>query len=287
MKRVSEGEPGVRPPGERVVPRVSKIPRPSEVTCITCKLPMKRGIINYVSAGYDRERMKSILKPCPTCSGDQAQRASAKRQAELVTRLFGGAAIPWRARDWDFSNYPADADQYAKEQVQRFVSRHLSGDQASKRFLFLCGATGRCKTSLAISALKEALIAGRSGLYVVTAELIVKLQSTFHRDAEVSQDEVLTAVSSVEWLVLDDLALESEERRVSSYVLRNLYLLIQKRADAGLYTILTSNLGPMDLERYWRPPGLREGQFHEGVRIVERLREYCEGYAVSGKNQRG
>lgn len=276
----------VRPVNGVVVPRESPIPRPSDVTCFQCKFPMSKETINYISSGYDWVRMKAVIRPCPTCSGYKAQRMRARRDAESLARIFGGAAIPWRARDWEFANYPADADQNAKFQAEAFVRRHLAGDQTSKRFLFLCGPTGRCKTSLAICVLKEALKAGKSGLYVIVAELMIKLQATFNRDSDISQDELLNAVNRVDWLVLDELALESQQK-TSSYVLRMLYLIIQKRADMGLYTVITSNLSPRDLERSWRPTGLQEGQFHEGLRISERLREYCEGVSVAGRNQRG
>lgn len=258
-----------------------------EVECITCKRVIEDGVINYVHGGYDLTNMRTILKPCPSCSSDVALQLSARRESEAVARVFGGAQIPWRSRAWSFDNYPEDADQHARIQVQNFVQRHLAGDQKSKRMLYLGGATGRCKTSLALCALKEALAAGESGLYVMTAKLMTKLQSSFHTQS-VSQDEMLDAVSSVKWLVLDDLAVESgADNKISAHTLKSLYLIIQERADRGLYTIITSNLSLKDLEAYWRPAGCVEGQFHEGVRIIERLREYCEGISVSGRNQRG
>lgn len=258
-----------------------------EVTCITCKMPLKDNTINHVKAGYDWYRMRTVLRPCPTCSSETVQREQVRREMESIARIFGDARIPWRARDWDFNNYPKDADQKAKALTQEFVKRHLDGNHMLKRFLYLGGATGRCKTSLALCVLKEALKAGRGGLYVMTAELMQKLQASFGKASDFTEDELLAAITSVEWLVLDDLAVESgRDKQVSAYTLRSLYLIIQKRADLGLYTIFTSNLSLSDLEHYWRPSGTQEGQFHEGLRIVERLREYCTGCTVAGRNQR-
>lgn len=261
---------------------------PQADICPVCKMPMKDGVINHVSGGYDWQHMKTVLKPCPKCSIETANREAVRRETETIIRVFGDAQIPWRAQSWEFSNYPADADQKAKALVMAFVQRHLAGDRLSKRMCFLGGATGRCKTSLALCALKEALKAGKTGLYVMTAELMLKLQSSFRDGSDFTQDQLLSAVTSVEWLVLDDLAVESgQDSRVSAYTLKSLYLIIQKRADKGLYTIITSNLSLKDLEAYWRPSGLAQGQFHEGLRIIERLREFCEGCTVSGRNQRG
>lgn len=261
--------------------------REVENTCCTCKRAIEDGVINYVHGGYDLTNMRTIIKPCPTCSNDVAIQLSARRESEAVARVFGGAQIPWRSRDWSFDNYPVDADQHARIAVQNFVQRHLAGDQTSKRMLYLGGATGRCKTSLSLCALKEALAAGESGLYVITAKLMVMLQSSF-RLKDTPEDTMLNAISSVRWLVLDDLAVESgTDARVSAHTLKSLYLIIQERADKGLYTIVNSNLSLKDLEIYWRPATCVDGQFHEGVRIIERLREYCEGVSVAGRNQRG
>ncbi len=253
-----------------------------DVICMTCNMPVVAGVINHVSGGYDWTLKKTLLVACPACSSETAKAASAQREMVAIARIFGEARIPWRARHWEFGNYPIDADQKAKSLIQDFVRLHLDGDQEARRMLYLGGAPGRCKTSLAICALKEALAASRSGLYVITAELMLKLQASQRQDSDYSQDELLSAVTRVQWLILDDLATESS----SAYTLRSLYLIIQSRADRGLYTIFTSNLSFLDLERYWRPPGLQEGQFHEGLRITERLREYCVGCSVGGRNQR-
>jgi DNA replication protein DnaC len=258
-----------------------------DTLCPTCHMPLADGTINYVSQGYDWEKKKTIVKPCPVCSLDTAQRAAVRREMETINRVFGEARIPFRARNWTFENFPADADQHASAQVQAFVARHLSGDMTSKRAFFLGGATGHGKTSLALSALKEVLTVGRSGLYALTADLMLKLQATFRDDSDYTQDQLISAISTVEWLVLDDLAVESgRDKEVSTHVLKTLYLIIQKRADNGLYTVFTSNLSLLDLEKYWRPAGVQAGQFHEGLRVIERLREFCEGCTVGGRNQR-
>ena len=263
---------------------VSSVP---EAVCPTCKRPLVKGTINYTRSGYDLTNMRTLLVPCPTCSGDATSYERARRGSEAVARVFGSAQIPWRCREWNFESYPADADQNARIQVQNFVQRHLAGDTEHKRMLYLGGATGRCKTSLALCALKEALHAEQSGLYVITAHLMLTLQSTF-RTSGVSQDAMLDAVTSVRWLVLDDLAVESgTTSTISAHTLKSLYLIVQERADKGLYTMVTSNLSLKDLEAYWRPASCVAGQFHEGVRIIERLKEYCEGISVSGRNQRG
>lgn len=250
--------------------------------CMTCKEKIEPGKINYLHAGYDDVQKKTILEVCPTCSAGTARAIQSKKQTELLTQMFGGAGIPWRMSRWDFDSYPVGGDQRAKGQIQEFVQRHLDGDEWSKRMIYLVGNPGQGKTGLAISALKQILHAGHSGLYCIVAELMMKLQGCHNRNTDIYEDDLLSAVCRVQWLVLDDLAVE----KGSAYVMKSLYLIIQKRADLGFYTIFTSNLTTTDLERLWRPDDCEEGHFHDGVRLVERVREYAEGCAVVGENLR-
>lgn len=263
----------VRPVQGEVIP-----PPQKKTLCMTCKQSIEPGKINKLRGGYDWETMKTIEVVCPSCSADAARQITTKKQTELLMQIFGDAAIPWRMRDFSFESYPASGDQRAKGQVQAFVDRHLEGDMWSKRMLYLIGPTGGGKTGLAVSALKQVLHAGKKGLYVIVAELMMKLQGCFNRKSDIYEDDLLSAICRIEWLILDDLGVE----KGSAYVMRSLYLIIQKRADLGLYTVITSNLTTTELEDLWRPDKAEEGCFHDGVRIVERLREYAEGCAVVG-----
>jgi len=275
-----------------VVDSVAPAPQvPAKVTqkqsypiCPTCGCEMtgvKRWVKSYSDLGDKHFGYKEV--PCPTCSADADALKEARERAALIEKLFHGSQIPWHARTWEFNTFPADADKAALNAVQEFVQRHLDGDEYSKRGLYIGGPAGRCKTSLAISALKVAMRAGHSGLFIMTMELMDKLRATFGKEQSVSQDQILDAVNSVTWLVLDDLAVE----RPSPYVIEKMYFIIEKRRSQGLYTIITSNLNTSKLEEYWRPDGVAEGAFHPGIRVVERIREYCDGCMMRGRNQRG
>ena len=258
--------------------------------CPTCKVPFKEGEYGWVKeyaphADHSKclQRFGYCVVPCPTCSGDALQRIAAKKQAELVARLFGGADIPYDARTWTFSNFPVDADKDALATAKTFVARHLAGlDETVKRGLFLGGESGRGKTSLAISALKAIMEQGHIGLFVMSTELFKRIRATFNKASHETEDELLRAVTQVPWLVLDDLGVEG----TTEFILGELYYIIQKRRQQGLYTIFTSNLSMSDLGRRWKPADVEEGQFNAGVRIVERIKEYCVGVSVKSRNLR-
>jgi DNA replication protein DnaC len=233
---------------------------------------------------------KPVEVPCPMCSPSaialQLEEKARKSQV-VLEEIFGSAQIPWHAKLWEFSNFPKDGDQDSLQIVQEFVTRHLSGDETAKRGLYLGGQAGRGKTSLAISALKQVIRESQQPcLFVMSMELMDRLRATYSSNKEhqgaITYDELINAVCSVTWLVLDDLAVE----KPTTYVLEKLYYIVEKRRSLGLYTIITSNLSTKALEAYWRPEGTPEGGFHPGIRIVERIREYCEGIGFKGKNLR-
>lgn len=251
--------------------------------CRTCKCELAVGVHGYLSGGYDREKNKTIVINCPTCTVDAQRQATEIKQAAMIAKLFNGAHLPFGTRHWRFDTYPQDADKEALSTVRHFLKRWRECDEDGKRGLFLGGEPGRCKTSLAISALKEVMEAGYIGLFVGVPDLLKKIQATYNKQSEISENELLEAVYTVPWLVLDDLGVE----KPTEFAVKEFYLIIEKRRMAGLWTIITSNLSTKDLEAYWRPDTVKPGGFHAGVRVAERIREYAEGYAVQGRNQRG
>jgi DNA replication protein DnaC len=272
-------------PQERFLTNDPKLPN-----CDYCHQPhggTQHGWVKLANHG-PQTQWKTQFEPCPKCSPDAKraqQEEKAKKSQSVLANIFGDAQIPFHAKKWEFANYPASADQEAYKVVYEFVQQHLAGDEDARRGLYLGGDTGRCKTSLAISALKEIMkVSNQSGLFVMTMELMERLRASYQKGqpGAVTHDELIQAVCSVTWLVLDDLAVE----KPTPYVLEKLYYIIEKRRSAGLYTIITSNLSTKQLESYWRPDGIKAGEFHPGVRVVERIREYCAGVGVRGKNMR-
>lgn len=269
--------------------RLGPIPRAyadKALLCPICKVPFSDTEFGWVKeygthsdhAGHQR-RFGYCMVRCSGCARDALSKIAMKRQAELVARLFGGADIPDDARLWTFKNFPVDADRAALKAVQDFVTRHLAGDMNVKRGCYIGGAAGRGKTSLAISALKAVMEQGHMALFVMSTELFKRIQRSLNGHGE---DELLEAITTVPWLVLDDLGTENS----TAFVIRELYLIIQKRRQQGLYTIFTSNMSTPDLEERWRPADVAKGQFHDGTRVLERIKEYCVGIPVEGRNLR-
>lgn len=250
--------------------------------CYLCKFELREGVHGKLHGGYDQEKMKTILINCPACTVQAQQQAAMMQQNAMVARLFNGSHLPFGTRHWRFDTYPQDADKQALSDVRHFVKRWREGDEDGKRGLYIGGETGRCKTSLAISALKEVMELGSIGLFISVCDLLKKIQATYNKSSQVSENELLETLYRVPWLVLDDLGVE----KPSEFAVGEFYLIIEKRRMAGLWTIITSNLSTANLEKRWRPEGVKEGEFHAGVRVVERIREFCQGVEPHGRNVR-
>lgn len=252
-------------------------PQPTQEKCDTCNNAGWTRKDDYgAQTGY-----RSVLVSCPACTGSRKAQQSEVQQARLVERLFGGSDIPHKAQNWTFETFPGEGDQNAKALVEHFVESH-DASVVGKRGLYLSGHMGRGKTGLAICALKAFRRMDYISLFVSTPDLMDRLRATFDKSSDESQDELLKAITEVPFLVLDDMGVE----KPTPYVLEKFYLIVDKRQSRGLYTVFTSNMSTKDLEAYWRPSDVPEGKFHSGMRIVERIREYCSGVSFKGGNLR-
>ncbi len=242
--------------------------------CPTCKWELTTPIMHgYVKLDFGpHTQWRTTYTPCPTCS-DQAR---ARRMVKEIDRLLGQSNIPFRYQEWSFANMPADIDGRAKEKAVLFVNQ-----RAEKRALYLFGALGHGKTSIAVSIIQAAMRREESAVFIRSLDLMNRLKEAIRRGTH-DGDDLLHAVKKVKWLALDDLATEAPTR----YVIQELKGIIEARMDAGLYTIFTSNLSLGDLVNYWRPDDVEEEVFYPGQRVIDRIAEYSEAVFVRGRNQR-
>lgn len=266
---------------ERIRPIVNMPKYVPPLVCPTCDTTLSENAHGWLRTGFVNGKTQII--PCPTCSGDVQQRNVARRQAELVQRLFGGADIPWKMRNYEFSSYPANGDERALKIVQSFVKHHANGqNMESKRGLWMHSNPGFGKTSLAVCALKEILRHGNTGIFVLTSEFFKRLRASFNAQTrrEAYSDQLLEAIETVPWLVLDDVGVE----KPTDYILEQMYSIVTLRMQNQRYTIFTSNFSPRDLGTHWCK-NVPENEI-AAARIVERIKEYCAVLEVKGANLR-
>jgi DNA replication protein DnaC len=176
--------------------------------------------------------------PCDCTTGDRTERALAR------------ARVPERYRHCDFENFETDNDieQVSREQlegwnrsltqcklvVQRFAEEFPVG---SENGLLLMGPCGVGKTHLAISALKNAVLRGHSGLFYDYRELLKEIQDSYNAVSQSTEMSVLEPVLTTEILVLDDMG----SSKPSPWALETIGHVLNTRYNDKRVSILTTN----------------------------------------------
>ena len=177
--------------------------------------------------------------------------------------LFGKSRIPAEYADLDLSTYP-----------DRRIAAGVTDwwlDQPSP-WLVLSGSLGVGKTGLAISLTKRAISEGRSAIFRPLVELLSDIRATYRtRDATCPDEaDMVSTLKSVEVLALDDLGAE----RATGWAQERLFEILNHRYNERRRTILTTNLGPAELED------------HLGERILARINGMGWMYEILGPNLR-
>jgi DNA replication protein DnaC len=235
--------------------------------------------------------------PCDCTTGDKAERVLAR------------ARVPDRYRHCDFENFETDneIENASREQlaawnrslaqakliVQRFAQEfspvpEMHNDQG----LLLMGPCGAGKTHLAVSALKEVVERGHSGLFYDYRELLKEIQDSYNAESQSTEMSVLEPVLKVEILVLDDVG----SSKPSPWALETVGHILNTRYNEKRVTILTTNFLDADAATAPAPAarvaGMRAPTFEDtltdrvGKRIRSRLYEMCRTIEMSAPDYR-
>lgn len=240
------------------------------------------------------------LKECRFCECEAGQRAWSywqRKEAEVnqrrLERAFTGAGIPQHFQGLTLESLIATAgsDQGKQEAiaaVSEFIASGWATDPATGRRkpgIVISGQFGCGKTGILTPALREAVAAGKSGLWIEANEFIATIQSGYRRRDEYSNrpeeqetinaaDQCLSAAQRAGIILMDDFGdvertkPETDDRR------RLFYELINYRHNEALPMLITTNCDGAQLAH----------QF--GARTVERVMESCAWVEMGGRNLR-
>ncbi|MED0673163.1 ATP-binding protein [Aneurinibacillus aneurinilyticus] len=107
--------------------------------------------------------------------------------------------------------------------------------------LLMMGDYGVGKSHLAVSITKRLAEKGFTSIFVSTPELLTKIRSTYNRDSNHSELELLELIKTVDCLVLDDIGAEYG----TDWAVTKMFEVVDSRL--GRHTIYTTNLGPEEL----------------------------------------
>ena len=213
-----------------------------------------------------------------------------KRKKILLTR----AGIPERYQHCSFENFDVSSSAasrtlytaalYAKKFVEQYPLTNGSG-------LLFTGSIGVGKTHLAASILRALIVEkGAKGLFRDYRELLKEIQSSYNKQSQTSELEILEPVFDCEVLVLDELGAV----KPTDWVWDTVSLVINTRYNRKRTTIITTNfidepppsagpvkVSPLRAQLSEETLGDRIGQ-----RMLSRLAEMCVTVPMQGEDYR-
>ena len=120
--------------------------------------------------------------------------------------------------------------------------------ESPRGWLTFVGPSGSGKTHLAVAIANRCIERGETTFFIVAADLLDHLRSTYSPDSPVSYDELFNQVREAPLLVLDDLG----DKGATPWANEKLFQVLNHRFNAALPTVMTVR-GPM----YHLEDGLR------------------------------
>ncbi len=186
------------------------------------------------------------------------------------------ARIPERYRNCALTNFNelTDSQRAAKSLARRFVREWPAIDAG----LLIAGPVGSGKTHLAVAVLAELIdTRGVRGVFCDFTDLLSRIQATFSRSSDESEEDVLQVYREADLLVLDELG----ARRPTDWARDVLYGLLNTRYNRKKTTILTTNFEDKPAK-----PGDETLELRVGTPVRSRLSEMCLLVPLSGPDFR-
>ena len=207
---------------------------------------------------------------CPQCAVEQNMQTNESKKADQarVDRMvrekhFGGAMLPERHAESDFTNYKVNHKGQANAINQCMTYAQSLIDKTKSNFI-MAGFTGTGKTHLACATAKALLKNGLHVRYITSEELAQRIMNAWDKDTkDQSEASVIYEFAQYDLLILDEYGLHDREKR-----LELVHKVLTKRYDCKKPTMLISNFTLKKLQgdlgdRLW-------SRFqHDGLTVVE------------------
>jgi len=189
------------------------------------------------------------------------------RQDRSVQYRLQTAKLPWQ---WTINSFPFER-QASLNKSQIMTLAGLDFIKRGDNVIFH-GKTGVGKSGLAVSILRQALIAGYRGRFYDVQRLLDDLYASL---ADRSTPQLLNALCRYDILLLDELGyLTLNTEQMNAF-----FKLMKERYEAGKSTIITTNLDPDDWYKLLKPKDMVDA-------LLDRLHHRCVTIKIDGPSLR-
>jgi DNA replication protein DnaC len=200
-----------------------------------------------------------VCDSCPACVESEAEEEKRLHNEEMAKTLESNRkktlihyGISPRYLDASLSTITPTSEQ---EKVFKSLSAYL--EALSNSSLIIAGTVGTGKTLLAQALAQDLLKAKKRFVFSTARQIIRDIRSTWKRDSDRSEDEVIAMYVNTDYLFIDEIGIQygTESEQIA------MFDIINGRYEYERPTILISNLDII---------GLKEIM---GERIIDRLRQ--------------
>lgn len=191
---------------------------------------------------------------CESCSSEYesacAEAYKRRYARQHSARCLVNSGVPKRHRRKSFKNFdPQNDDQRAALVGAELYAEKFSEHLRAGRCLGFIGPPGVGKSHLGCAVLLSLAERGYSVRYVTATDLIYDIRNTWNRGAEETTATVVDRFCGYQLLLIDDVGCLSAE-------LEHVRHVIERRYNAELPTMITSNMGTQEIASFIDARGL-------------------------------
>ncbi len=194
---------------------------------------------------------KEITGCCPVCAQERANEEREMEQKQKERRIQGridksGIPARFKGKTLDDLKFSSNRQKSILKVVREYL-KTIQAAQLSGTPLIMCGKPGTGKTHIGCAFVAAFALTDRKSKYITTSQMMRYVKSTYHKDSESTEDEVLDFYGeTVEFLVIDEVGVQFGTE-TEKFIF---YEIINRRYENMLPTVLISNLTADELKDF-------------------------------------